>query len=83
MSFDGKAIDLTPTEYRLLLHFARNPSVIFNVEELLDKLWSHDELPGKEAIKTHVKTLRKKLAAAGLPKDLIETVYGFGYRLSQ
>lgn len=74
--------DLTPTEYRLLVHFARYPGEIFKVEELLDKLWSQEETPGKEAIKTHVKTLRKKLAAGGV-EALIETVYGFGYRLKQ
>ena len=53
----------------------------FNGEELLDKLWSQEFVGGKETIKTHIKTLRKKLSAAGVQEPVIETVYGFGYRL--
>lgn len=74
-------IEVTPTEYRLLLHFAHNPIAIFNGEELLRKLWSQESGGGKETIKTHIKTLRKKLVAAGVKEEVIETVYGFGYRL--
>ncbi len=74
-------VDVTPTEYRLLLHFAQNPSTIFNGEELLNKLWSQESVGGKETVKTHIKTLRKKLTAAGVECEVIETVYGFGYRL--
>lgn len=78
-----REIDLTPTEYRLLLHFARNPTHFFKPEDLLDKLWSNDKPPGREAIKTHIKTLRRKLSTAGVTNDLIETAYGFGYRLNR
>lgn len=74
-------IDVTPTEYRLLVHFALNPTATFKGEELLDKLWSQDSAGSKETIKTHIKTLRKKLIAAGVKDEIIETVYGFGYRL--
>lgn len=83
VTFGDKAIELTPTEYRLIVHFARNPGQVFNGEELLDKLWSQDDAPGREAIKTHMKTLRKKFTEAGVEKDVIETVYGFGYRLKE
>lgn len=79
--YEETIVDLTPTEYRILLHFARNPGAIFNGEELIERLWSSNESPGRETIKTHMKTLRKKLASAGGNKDVIETVYGFGYRL--
>jgi len=81
VTFREKVIDVTPTEYRLLAHFALNPTATFNGEELLDKLWSQDSAGGKETIKTHIKTLRKKLVAAGIKEEVIETVYGFGYRL--
>ncbi|MBZ0184988.1 MAG: response regulator transcription factor [Candidatus Obscuribacterales bacterium] len=83
VTFDQAKIDLTPTEYRLLLHFVRNPSVTFSGEDLIDRLWSHDCVAGKEAIKTHMMTLRRKLSKAGVAKNLIETVYGFGYRLNE
>lgn len=81
VTYRENAIEVTPTEYRLLVHFALNPATTFNGEELLNKLWSQEFAGGKETIKTHIKTLRKKLAAAGIEEPVIETVYGFGYRL--
>lgn len=81
VTYRERVIEITPTEYRLLVHFALNPATTFNGEELLDKLWSQEFTGGKETIKTHIKTLRKKLSAVGIEEPVIETVYGFGYRL--
>ena len=80
--YGGAPLDLTPTEYRLLAHFLRNPDTIFNRESLIERLWLGEDVPGDEAIKTHIKTLRKKLSGVGAPRNLIETNYGFGYRLN-
>lgn len=78
----GRDLDLTPTEYRLLAHFLRNPGRTYTKEELIDRLWSSGEVNTKDVIKTHIKGLRNKLAACGAPRDLITTVYGFGYSLN-
>jgi len=48
---------------------------------LIDRVWSAGECPSEEAVTTHIKGLRQKLKAAGLPSDPIESVYGLGYRL--
>ena len=48
---------------------------------LLERLWEIDKSSGEETIKTHIANLRRKLKAVGSPEDLIETVYGLGYRL--
>ncbi len=80
--FGDTPVDVTPTEYRLLAHFLRNPDTTFSREALIERLWLDEDIPGEEAIKTYIKTLRKKLSAAGAPKNLIETVYGFGYKLN-
>lgn len=79
--FSEKEIDLTPTEYRLLAHFLRNPKRTFNKDQLIDRLWPPEEMPTEDVVKAHVKGLRNKLSKAGADRDLIETVYGFGYRL--
>lgn len=81
VTYGEEKVDLTPTEYRIIVLFARNPSIIFKGEDLIDRLWSFEDAPGKEAVKTHIKTLRRKLESAGASRDLIETVYGFGYRM--
>lgn len=76
-------IDLTPMEYRLLEHFLSNPSRAFTKDELISKLWPPDQSPTSYVIKTHIKGLRRKLQAAEASADIIETVYGVGYRLKQ
>ena len=62
--------------------FLRNPRRVFTRSELLEKVWEFDRLSGEETIKTHITNLRRKLKLAGSSEDLIETVYGMGYRLN-
>jgi DNA-binding response OmpR family regulator len=80
-SYRGKAISLTPTEYRLLTFFLRHPEQTFSTEVLLQSLWLAEDNPTPDVIKAHIKGMRRKLKDAGLVEDLLETVYGFGYRL--
>ncbi len=76
-----KLLPLTPKEFALLELFLRNSRRVFSCDMILEHLWSYDDTPGEEAVRTHIKGLRMKLKAGGAPKDLIETVYGIGYRL--
>ncbi|MBD2464776.1 response regulator [Oscillatoria sp. FACHB-1407] len=76
-----QVIALTATEYNLLELFLRNPDRIFSRSVILDRLWGFDDAPSDRAIVTHVKDVRKKLKAGGLTDEMIETVYGMGYRL--
>jgi DNA-binding response OmpR family regulator len=79
--YEGRLLRLTATEYRLLQLFLRNPQRIFSRSMILDRLWSIAEYPGEDAVTTHIKKVRQKLKAAGMTADLIETIYGLGYRL--
>lgn len=83
VTYGGKRLHLTPKEYGLLELFLENPRRIFSRSVLLDRIWSADEFPGEEAVTTHIKGLRQKLKAVGMKVDLIETVYGLGYRLKE
>jgi len=76
-------LHLTPKEYKILELFLRNKQRVFSRSMILDHLWSYEEAPTEEAVKVHIKDLRKKLRAANAPADFIETVYGLGYRLKQ
>jgi DNA-binding response OmpR family regulator len=81
ISYRGRHLDLTPSEYKLFALFLQNPHRLFDKNELVHKLWSNEEVHSEQVVKSHIKGLRKKLEAAGLARDLIETVYGMGYRL--
>ncbi|CAD5971692.1 Protein RcaC [Planktothrix tepida] len=81
VSINQSVIPLTATEYNLLELFLRNPERIFSRSAILDRLWGFDDAPTERAIITHIKDLRKKLKNGGLTEEIIETVYGMGYRL--
>lgn len=83
VSYDDKPIELSPKEYSLLEFFLRHPRHVFNRGQLLEHLWSFDSQPDEATVKAHIRGLRQKLDAVNAPKDLIETVYGLGYRLKQ
>ena len=81
VTFGEQVIPLTATEYNLLELFLRHPDRIFSRSAILDRLWGFDDAPTDRAIVTHIKDVRKKLKAGGLTEEIIETIYGMGYRL--
>ena len=81
VTYKQRPLRLTQKEYGLLEIFLRHPQQTFSRSALIDRVWSAGEFPSDEAVTTHIKGLRQKLKAAGLPTDLIETLYGLGYRL--
>ncbi|MUG97882.1 response regulator [Scytonema sp. UIC 10036] len=83
VTYGEEHLSLTPKEYGLLELFMRNSRRVFSCGMILEHLWSYEDTPGEEAVRTHIKGLRQKLKSVGAPGDLIETVYGIGYRLRQ
>ncbi|MDJ0598472.1 MAG: response regulator transcription factor [Crocosphaera sp.] len=83
VTYDDQILHLTPKEYGLLELFLRNENLVLSRSAILDNLWSFEDPPSEEAVKVHIKELRKKLRKVGAPPDFIETVYGVGYRLKQ
>jgi DNA-binding response OmpR family regulator/HPt (histidine-containing phosphotransfer) domain-containing protein len=80
VTFGDRVVPVTPKEYALLELLLRNSKRVFSCNAILDHLWSVDA-PGEDTIRTHIKGLRHKLKQVGAAADLIETVYGIGYRL--
>ncbi|MBD2355590.1 response regulator [Tolypothrix sp. FACHB-123] len=81
VSYNGKLLDLTPKEYSLLELLMRNPTRVFSRGNIIEHLWSFDDPPQEETVKSHIKWLRQKLKAVGAG-NWIENVYGVGYRLN-
>ncbi|MDY6896789.1 MAG: response regulator [Cyanobacteriota bacterium] len=82
VKYAGILLNLTKKEYSLLELFMQDAQKIYSQSSILNQLWNfEDEPPTRDAIRTLIKRLRKKLKAAKAP-DLIETVFGVGYRLN-
>ncbi|MBV9212046.1 MAG: response regulator transcription factor, partial [Actinobacteria bacterium] len=76
---DGRQIDLTATEYRLLRFLMLNPRRVLTRSQLLDHVWNYDFGGDARVLETYISYLRKKVDAQGPP--LIHTVRGVGYSL--
>lgn len=83
VTYKNASLSLTPKEYRLLEMFLRNGRRVFTRTQILDHLWAFESCPEEDTVRAHIKGLRQKLKLAGAPPDLIETVYGLGYRLKE
>jgi DNA-binding response OmpR family regulator len=80
---NGVAVDLSPTEYRILEYLIHHPRRIFSKRELLEHLYDYNWEHHSNVIEAHVSNLRRKLeAAAPGAEPVIETMRGRGYRLS-
>ena len=77
-----RQLELTRKEALLLETLLRAGGLSCSKTQLLDASADGRREVGEETIKAHIRNLRGKLSAAGAPPDLIETVYGFGYRLN-
>ena len=76
---DGKALDLTLVEYRLLKTLYTNPERAFTRDDLIDDIYQDHRIVTDRTVDVHIKNLRHKLQISGLA-DVIATVYGLGYR---
>jgi len=77
-----EVVNLTPTEFRLLVYLAQNPNQVLSRSQIMDAVWGYDLTPESErAINSHIRRLREKIEIEpGNPKMII-TVLGVGYRL--
>jgi len=80
-SLDGVELDLTPVEFRLLRTLASSPGQVFSRAQLLDRLYKDNRVVTDRAVDSHIKNLRRKLQNVRSDSELIESVYGVGYRI--
>ena len=79
---DGQPVELTPKEALILEQLIRAQGNACRKEQLLDASEDGRRVVGDDALRAHMRNLRQKLTAAGGHANLIETVYGLGYRLA-
>jgi two-component system response regulator BaeR len=80
-SINKQQLKLSPVEFALLSHLAAHPGQVFSRDQLMTAIYSDYRIVSDRTVDTHVKNLRNKLSEASPGSDLIESVYGIGYRL--
>ena len=78
----GRPVELTPSEFKLLLALAGSPGRVFSRFELINRVQGHDYDGYERTIDAHVKNLRRKIEPDAAPPRYVQTVHGVGYRLA-
>jgi len=76
-----QAVSLTPKEFDLLLHFARNPDRVFSRSQLLDAVWGYSHEGYEHAVNCHINRLRAKIELDQAHPTILLTIWGVGYKL--
>lgn len=82
VTFKGKELDMSPKEYDLLVFLATNKGIVFNREQLLEKVWGYDYAGDTRTVDVHIRWLRQKIEANPSKPEKLITVRGAGYKLA-
>jgi DNA-binding response OmpR family regulator len=82
VTLGGEAIQLTPTEYRLVSALASSPDEILSRDELATRVWGYQDASSGRTIDVHIRRLRVKLTHGPVPAPTIVAVRGFGYKMA-
>jgi DNA-binding response OmpR family regulator len=77
---DGRPLDLTSTEFKILRLLAAKKGRVFSREQILDELWGHDKIVLDRTVDVHIKNLREKMGPAA---GLIKNIRGVGYKVEE
>ena len=79
----NEVLNLTPTEFRLLVYLAQNPKLALTRSQILDAVWGYNaDVESERIVNVHIRRLREKVELDPSCPTLILTVPGIGYRLS-
>jgi len=79
---NNRQLKLSPVEFALLSRLAAQPGRVFSRDQLMSSIYADYRIVSDRTVDTHVKNLRRKLEETGAGTELIESVYGVGYRLA-
>ena len=80
VTLNGQPVQLTPTEFDLLVALARHPGMVLSRQQLIEHVWGNNFYGEQRVVDVHIGHVRQKLEALG-GANIIETVRGVGYRL--
>jgi len=80
---EGKEIQLTATEFKLLEFLMSRPGVVFSREQLLDSVWGHDRAVTDRTVDVYILRLRQKIEDDAANPAYIRSVRGFGYSFNE
>lgn len=81
-SLDGKELELTATEFDLLWYMARRPNQVFSRAQLLESVWGYSHNGYEHTVNSHINRLRAKIEKDAASPNIVQTVWGVGYKFN-
>jgi len=82
VTYKDAIIELTSTEFELLSYFGQHPDQVFSRSQLLDSVWGYHHSGYEHTVNSHINRLRNKLELNSAKPEIIQTVWGVGYKLN-
>ena len=82
VSVDGKAVKLTPLEFKILLLLMKNPGRVFSAEEIYERVWNEQAI-NTDTIMVHVRKIREKIEVNPREPKYLKVVWGVGYKIEK
>ena len=82
-SLSGNSVDLTSTEFDLLLYLASHPDRVFSRTQLLSSVWGYHHSGYEHTVNSHINRLRSKLEKDASQPEIVQTVWGVGYKFNR
>ncbi len=79
--YEGMRINLTQTEFDILVALIEHRGKVLSREQLVDLIWGIEFMGEDRTVDSHIKNLREKLQKAGVDKSIVKTVWGIGYKM--
>ena len=78
----GESLDLTATEFELLVYFAKHPNQVFSRSQLLESVWGYHHSGYEHTVNSHINRLRAKIEQDATHPKIVQTVWGVGYKFN-
>jgi two-component system alkaline phosphatase synthesis response regulator PhoP len=82
VTYKDQAINLTSTEFELIDFLCKHPDQVFSRAQLLDNVWGYNHSGYEHTVNSHINRLRNKLELDCSEPQIIQTVWGVGYKLN-
>jgi DNA-binding response OmpR family regulator len=79
----GQEIRFPNREFELLLFLAEHPNIVFSKDALFEKIWGYDYAGDSATVTVHINRIREKIENDPAKPEMIETIWGAGYRLNR
>lgn len=81
VSVDGRAVRLTPIEFKILELLAKNRGRVFSADEIYRRVWNEDTFINDSTIAVHIRHIREKIEINPKEPHYLKVVWGVGYRI--